>query len=373
MCLNSVTKGFTKMTMNSLSPPLTRRRFLQQATAGAVATAVGLRSLPGALAGETSAAEVAFFVVGDTHYLANRELPAEIDAKSAAVCGRLVDRLNQLAGTEIPEAAGGGKVLAPSGVIHAGDVIDTGDKNGAAQTEMQKTELARFREDYGLTGQDGRLKCPVFEIAGNHDSPHGGGLFIDTIKARNKSRPGVVNVSDNGVHYSWDWGGTHFVNLGLIVGTDAAVSRRRRYAALDSLAFLVSDLRTHVGESRRPVVLTHHVDIARYLVACDPQAAPDSKEWDPCDVHAFHAAIKDFNVAGIFYGHTHGRAVFRWDGPSTKAAEGISVFNTDNASHFASDAQAFFYVESRGGKLLVREYQTTDRWQTGFWTPMSWG
>ena len=35
---------------------------------------------------------------------------------------------------------------------------------------------------------------------------------------------------------------------------------------------------------------------------------------------------------------------------------GISVFNTDNASHFASDAQAFFYVESRGGKLLVREY-----------------
>lgn len=51
---------------------------------------------------------------------------------------------------------------------------------------------------------------------------------------------------------------------------------------------------------------------------------------------------------------------------------GISVFNTDNASHFASDAQAFFYVESRSGKLLVREYQTKDRWQTGFWTPVSW-
>ena len=50
---------------------------------------------------------------------------------------------------------------------------------------------------------------------------------------------------------------------------------------------------------------------------------------------------------------------------------GISVFNTDNASHFASDAQAFFYVESRSGKLLVREYQTQDRWQTGFWTPVS--
>ena len=51
---------------------------------------------------------------------------------------------------------------------------------------------------------------------------------------------------------------------------------------------------------------------------------------------------------------------------------GIRVFNTDNASHFASDAQAFFYVESCGGKLLVREYQTQDRWRTGFWTPVSW-
>ena len=161
-------------------------------------------------------------------------------------------------------------------------------------------------------------------------------------------------------------------NLGLIVGTDAAVSRRRRYAALDSLAFLVSDLKKHVGESGRPVVLTHHVDIARYSLACDPQAAPDSKEWDPCDVHAFYQAIKDYNVAGIFYGHTHARSVFQWDGASVKANSGIRVFNSDNSSHFASDAQAFFYVESRGGKLLVREYQTKDRWQTGYWTPMSW-
>ena len=360
------------MTMTSSTQPLTRRAFLQQSAAGATATAVGLRAFPGALADEASAAEVAFFVVGDTHYLANRERPAEIDDKSADVCERLVETLNQLAGTEIPEAAGGGKVLAPAGVIHVGDVIDTGDKNGAAQNEMQRTELARFREDYGLTGKDGRLKYPVFEIAGNHDSPHGGGPFIDTIKERNKSRPGVVNVSDNGVHYSWDWGGTHFVNLGLIVGTDAAVSRRRRYAALDSLAFLVSDLKKHVGESGRPVVLTHHVDIARYSVACDPQAAPDSKEWDPCDVHAFHKAIKDYKVAGIFYGHTHARSVFQWDGASVKANSGIRVFNNDNSSYFASDAQAFFYVESRGGKLLVREYQTKDRWQAGFWTPMNW-
>ncbi len=347
-----------------------RRGFLARvAIGGAVA---GWQASANGLAAERGVPDFAFVVIGDTHYLANRDQPAKLDSKSSDTCGQLVETINRLAGSEISDAAGGGKVRTPAGVIHAGDVIDTGDKNGAAQIEMQKTELARFRDDFGLTGKDGRLTCPVFEIAGNHDSPHGGGLFIEQIKERNKSRPGVVHVSDNGVHYSWDWNGTHFINLGLIVGTDAAVARKRRYAALDSLAFLVSDLKKHVGDSGKPVVLTHHVDVARYNGPCDPQAAADSKEWDSCDVHAFHEAIKGCNVAGIFYGHTHARAVFQWDGESTKAKSGIRVFNTDNAAHFNSEAQAFFYVESHAGKLLVREYQTKDRWQTGFWTPQVW-
>lgn len=349
---------------------VTRRDFLSQLSAGAIALSASGSSQ--ALAAGAEKPAFAFFLIGDTHYLANLNKPGEMEAKSAEICGRLVDTLNRLPGTDIPAAAGGGQVSKIEGVIHAGDVIDTGDKNGAAQVEMQRTELARFKEDYGLTGSDGRLKFPVYELAGNHDSPHGEGLFIEQIKQRNKARPGVVHVSDKGVHYSWDWGGTHFVNLGLIVGTDANVTRKRRYASLDSLPFLVSDLQKHVGDSGRPVVLTHHVDIARYSVACNPQAPADSKEWDPCDVHAFHQAIRGYNVAGIFYGHTHARQVFQWDGESPRAKAGIRVFNTDNASHFGGDTQAFFYVESRGGKLLLREYQTTDRWQTGFWTPQVW-
>lgn len=351
-----------------MSRPLpldSRRRFLSTLTVGAFSCA----SI--APAAETTD-DFAFYVIGDTHYLADHERPAQMDAKSADVCGRLVDTLNRLPGEAIPEAAGGGKVRTPAGVIHAGDVIDTGDKAAPTARAMQMTEWSAFRDDYGLTGRDGRLKFPVYELAGNHDSPHGEGHAIEQMKRRNPSRPGVVYVSDNGVQYSWDWGGTHFVNLGLIVGTDPAVTRKRRYAALDSLAFLVRDLEKHVGDSGRPVVLTHHVDIARYTGLCDPEAAPGSKEWDACDVLAFHAAIRRYRVAGIFYGHTHSRAALRWDGESTKGTEGIPVFNTDNASHFGGDAQAFFYVESRAGRLFIREYQTKDRWQTGFWTPMTW-
>ncbi len=315
---------------------------------------------------------LSFFVVGDTHYLASKESPEHLDAKSAEVCGRLVDTMNRLPGSEIPANARGGRVARPSGVIHAGDLIDTGDKGGGVTGRMQQTEWAGYEADYGLNGKDGRLKFPVYEIHGNHDAPHGEGLVLKRIAARNPRRPGVTNISPNGLHYSWDWGRVHFINLGLIVGTVKSVTRKRRYAALDSLDFLVSDLREKAGRSGRPVIITHHVDIARYTGACDPAAPPTTQEWDPCDVHAFYEALKGFNIAAIFYGHTHVRNVFKWDGVSTRSPNGLAVFNTDNASHFNSDTQAFFYVEMRGGELLVREFQTKDRWATGFWTPMVW-
>lgn len=360
------------MPLNMIHSTLSRREFLARTVAGSTALAAGLTSQPTSAADGNALPKVAFLVVGDTHYLANKETPARMDLRSAEICGRLVDTLNRLPGTAIPAEAGGGKVAATAGLIHAGDIIDTGDKNGRVQEEMQKTEWAAYADDYGLTGSDGRLKMPVYEVHGNHDSPQGKGWAIDKIIERNKRRPGVVNVSENGLHYSWDWGPAHFVNLGLIVGTQKSVTRKRRYAALDSLDFLVADLRDKVGSSGRPLVITHHVDIARYTGPCDPNAPADSKEWDPCDVRGFYDALQGYNVAGIFYGHTHFRNIFQWDGTSPKASSGLHVFNTDNASHFSGDAQSLFYVEMHDKQLLVREYQTKDGWQTGFFTPQSW-
>lgn len=351
---------------------LDRRDFLARATLGATATALGLAPGFAGATDNSTTPKIAFFVVGDTHYLANKESPSRMDPRSAEICGRLVDTLNGLPGTAIPAEAGGGKVAQVSGLIHAGDIIDTGDKNGRVQEEMQKTEWSAYADDYGLTGSDGRLKMPVYEVFGNHDAPHGTGWALEKIIERNKRRPGVGNVSENGLHYSWDWGPAHFLNVGLIVGTDKQVARKRRYAALDSLDFLIADLREKVGTSGKPVIITHHIDMARYTGPCDPSAPADSKEWDPCDVQAFYKAIQGFNVAGIFYGHTHVRNIFRWDGTSPKAATGLHVFNTDNASHFSGDAQALFYVELHDKQLLVREYQTKDGWKTGLFTPQTW-
>src|SRR4051812_16526650 len=94
---------------------------------------------------------IAFILLADTHYLANRDRPRELDPGSRARTSRLVAWLNRLPGSAIP-AAGGGTAAEPRGVIHAGDVIDSGDRTGAPYLEMQRTEWRAFEEDFGLTG-----------------------------------------------------------------------------------------------------------------------------------------------------------------------------------------------------------------------------
>ena len=336
---------------------LNRRAFLRQTGLALAATA-----LPGRAA--ATAPLTSFFVVGDTHFLADKLEPERLDATSAKHTRGLVDTLNRLPGTDIPEAAGGGKVAKPEGVLHVGDIIDTGDKTGATQLAMQRTEWAAYLADF-----DTRLQYPLMEITGNHDAPHGTGLMIEQLAARQRARKNLKAISPNGLHYSWEWGGVHFAALGLIVGTDASVNRKRRYAAMDSLAFLKEDLAANTTKDQ-PLVLMHHVDMARYTVE-KPDADYTKWEWDPADVKAFHSAIKDRRAA-IFYGHTHARNVFRWDGNSTKAANGVAVFNVDNSAHFNSLSQAFFHVEVRGDGMLVREFQTLDGWKTGEWTPQTW-
>jgi len=313
---------------------------------------------------------VAFFLIGDTHILANKKEPAKLDDRSASLGAGLIGMLNKLAGTEIPKTAGGGQVVSPRGVIHAGDCIDTGDQSNV---KMQETEWTAFANDFGLTGKDGKLKLPIYEVHGNHDSPRGDGLAVKKIIERNKIRPGVTNVSRNGLHYSWDWGNVHFVNLGIVVGQVEDVKRKRRYGPHGSLDFLVSDLKDKVGTSSRPVVITHHVDMLRYsqsLPVEDKKA--EGMEWDPADVKGYYDALRGYNVAAILYGHTHARNVFRWDGTTKGAETGIPVFNVSKSSHFASKQQAFFYIEIRGNNVIAREYQTKDGWETGSWTPQSW-
>jgi len=258
-------------------------------------------------------------------------------------------------------------------VIHAGDVIDSGDKSGKNWTSMQKTEWNAFETDFGIESGQGRLNYPTFEVHGNHDGPHGKGVAIDGMISRNRRRPGLAGISQNGLHCSWDWGAVHFINLGIVVGQTAKVEQRRRYAPMNSLDFLIRDLQQHVGDSNRPVFLNHHIDLARYCRPCDADDVDNlNREWNPCDVQAFYDAIDQYNVIAIAHGHTHVRNVMTWNGETTRADSGFSVFNVDNSSHFGGAKQACFYFEVRSAEMLVRELTTGDGWESYSWTPQVW-
>ncbi|MDG2224096.1 MAG: metallophosphoesterase [Rubripirellula sp.] len=343
------------------------RRDVLAASAAAVATTGNC------FGNETPPDPVAFFLVGDTHYFANKDKPQQLDPRSRRMTTGLVNTLNALPGTSISEAAGGGTVAIPKGVIHAGDLIDSGDKNGRQWEAMQRTEWEAFESDFGITGQVGRLRYPTFEVHGNHDGPQARGIAIDGIIARNHKRTGLTGRSASGLHCSWDWGPVHLVNLGIVVGQVPEVTQRRRYAPMNSLDFLVADLKEHVGDSRRPVVITHHIDLARYSRECKADD-PDNlnREWHPCDVRGFYNSIRDYNVVAILHGHTHVRNVLHWDGKSTRSDQGISVFNVDNSAHFHGGKQAFFYFEISNGNILVRECSTNDGWESYQWTPQVW-
>lgn len=356
------------------STVVSRREFL------ATSAAMSLVGYSQRASAETGPKETfSFFHISDTHYFANKEATSKLDEKSAGMTSRLIDRLNSLAGTDLPESVGGGTVKAPRGVIHSGDLIESGDRTGGVYPAMQKTEWAAFQDDYGLTGTEGRLKYPVFEVHGNHDGPHGKGVAIDGIIQRNQRRPGLTGVSENGLHYSWNWAQVHFINLGIVVGQDGEGVAKRRYDPLGSLNFLKSDLKANVTNSKTPIVLTHHIDVARYCTHCDINDAANTKlEWHPCDVNAYWQEIRDLNVVAILYGHTHFRNILQWDGTTAKAEKsetpekGRTLFNVDNSSHFGGDSQGFLYFEITPNELVVRECATKDGWRTSFWTPQVW-
>ncbi|NBV55800.1 MAG: hypothetical protein EBR70_04350, partial [Verrucomicrobia bacterium] len=263
---------------------LPRRSFLKLGAGATAAAFLARPALRAAEATKPSAPLAAFAVVGDTHYFADKDDPSRMQPVSRAYNTGLIDTLNALPGRAIDEGAGGGQVAPLNALLHVGDLIDSGDKNGAVIQQMQRTEWAEWQKDYGLDGAEGRLKFPVYEIHGNHDGPHGKGLVLDGIIDRNKRRKNLKGVSANGLHYhySWDAGPVHFVHLGITVGQVKAVQRKRRYDPVDSLDFLVADLAKHVGDSGRPVVIAHHVDFARYCGEV-PDDVVLKHEWDYAD------------------------------------------------------------------------------------------
>lgn len=229
------------------------------------------------LAAQAEAVDITFLVTSDCQ----SGVP-EKDARNQAT----IREMNEITQRRWPAKFGAEPIGKPRGVAVLGDLVEHSGR---------EVEWNRFVADFGLDGTDGLLKYPVFEGWGNHDAATGPARIKQRNAVRLKKKL-IDHVSDNGLHYSWDWDGVHFVQLNLYPGNQAAAPNDPQ----GSLDFLKADLATNVGRSGRPVVLLHHYDLQNF------------KWWLREEVEAYRAAIKGYNIVLIGHGHT-GLGVYTWN------------------------------------------------------------
>lgn len=279
---------------------------------------------------------VTFLVTSDSHYDAfENEDRNQRDRIT-------IDQMNQISTVRWPEESGGDLIAKPRGVLLLGDVIDDGDRMKEGKNQSQR-QFRYFLADFGFDGTDGRLKYPVFEGCGNHDGPpvsreRFGFSFQSHVKRRNSLRlqKGLIgDVSENGLHYSWNWGGVHFVQLNLYPGDKPHPKIRYSPQYHDpqrSLDFLEADLAANASAAGQPVVVTHHYDLQ------------GTDWWHDEQRKAYYDAIRPYNVVAVFHGHT-GTGVYQWKPEGQQRA--LNVVNTGQTEN------GFFVVQITGDRIRL--------------------
>jgi len=200
-----------------------------------------------------------------------------------------IDDMNALVGTPAPWNDKE-EISKPRGLLIAGDLTNSG----------KSTEWIGTFSKYGFYSLfaakgDGLLTIPVYEGYGNHDIEGGYPGVLLAIYFRNRCRQTPIHKSSNGLHYSWDWNGVHFVNLNLYPG--------RSGPAHNSLTFLKEDLKNNLHHPKQPIILYHHYDYQ------------DSEAWwTQREREEAYKAMKEYNIIAIFVGHNHLSYQQEWNG-----------------------------------------------------------
>lgn len=210
------------------------------------------------------------------------------------------------AGTHWPRGVG-----FPDEPIHSpAAIITTGDN----AHDGQVPELGAYRLLYeqGLINES--TKIPVFIGLGNHDvgndcaSNNCAKRMFDYVTDHNSCGASLDTGSDN---YSWDWSGVHFVQLNKWAG-DTELGSKTTDTHKSGLQWLTDDLANNVGHSRKPVIFFQHYGLDTFST---------NGWWLEADRQTFWAAIRNYNVIGMFTGHIHSTGMYDFSiadsGPET--------------------------------------------------------
>jgi len=232
-------------------------------------------------------------------------------------------------------------------------------------------EWIKFVAHWGLTGKEGLVKYPVYEGAGNHDgapsssTKEGRGHARRQIILRNNDRVGVVNKSENGLHYSWDWDDIHFVQLNEYAGLEDAERypgnadygrKIQNYGcpAEKSLQFLRADLKSQVGDSGRPVILAQHYGFVGFPLTPWGEAAA---WWTEEHALRLWETIEGYNVMCILAGHDGSENAFDWHGIPTRLMDDAIRFGV---YRITDDKMTVAKRNSKSGKWENTWSQSTD-------------
>lgn len=215
-------------------------------------------------------------------------------------------------------ASAGRRIDRPLGLVLGGDMTDDG--GGQMKVPGEGRQLQQFISRYQEgTGPD-RVHYPVYTGLGNHDLDQDGvpphidwyrRELRDYVELNHRSTVfykapvPVTNYDLDSDNYSWDWGGLHLVQLQRFGGDDSK-------GAISGLPWLQQDLATYAADGR-PVVLfqhygwdpfsTEHWDPAAKTY--DPEGSGPAHWWTDREREGLLAALKGYNVVGIFHGHEH--------------------------------------------------------------------
>ncbi|WP_287208875.1 metallophosphoesterase [Mesorhizobium sp.] len=326
--------------MNRISAgSLSRRRFLAQA-AGFAAAGVLARPALGQTGQRIAPVDATFLFVADVHAcrMAGGLSPnCQQEGKTDAALLRSVAALNAIGEKRWPAeingiATGlrlaGNRIGTPLGLVVGGDMTDDG--GGQVIQPSEGTQLLQFSQRYQQGVGPDHVHAPVYVGLGNHDlDQNGPPNHVDWYRREMRDyvevnhRAGVffkppVPVTSYDVDtdcYSWDWGGLHLVQTHRFAGDTG-------HGAVSGLPWLKQDLATYAADGR-PVILFQHYgwdvfSIERWDAAkgtFDDEGAGAPHWWSEADRQALLAAVKGYNVIGIFHGHQHETAmIYRGDG-----------------------------------------------------------
>jgi len=271
---------------------------------------------------------VTFYVAADPHVGRFQEIDNEAANRAT------IEDMNALPGTRAPWNPQE-TIEKPRGLLITGDLTD-----GKWRHWSGNFSTYGFCSLFAAKG-NGLLKIPVYEGYGNHDIKKNYLGVLISIYFRNLCRQTLIHTSRNGLHYSWDWGGVHFVNLNLYPG--ASIEAR------NSLAFLQHDLKTRLTDPQQPIIIYHH------------HTYRDSEAWWTLkEREAAYEVMKEYNIIAIFVGHQHKFYHHIWNGIDIYALQ--STYVGRYAVCHIKDNQLFIALRRRGQWLDTF-------WQKEFFRP----